>query len=240
MTTLALEPSLDSKTVSSSGESSFEDVSDMRYWKPWQPPDCTVTRNARSVLASFLIISFSRYKQSAELLENTEPAQFTFAALAEMSISISSPFSSLRGFAVTWTAGREGVVEKWLKLCNGGSLTCLYLELDTGGNGRVSLCRHRGLLNLGSCGGSFREERRRDNRGPRAREGDNEIARSPSVRFMMVLGFVIKCKDARKVAQKIDKKHIPYFDVIMAARRRILAPLKGLAAVAAWDPLSRI
>ena len=60
MTTFAPKQSLDSKSVSSSGEIAEVLVRDMRYWKPWHPPDSTVTRKARSGLDSLVIISLRR------------------------------------------------------------------------------------------------------------------------------------------------------------------------------------
>lgn len=57
ITTFAPEQSLDSNIVSSSRDISDVLVRDMRYWKPWHPPDSTVTRRARSGLESLVIIS---------------------------------------------------------------------------------------------------------------------------------------------------------------------------------------
>ena len=59
--TFAPEPSLDSNTVSSSGDIAEVLVRAMRYWKPWHPPDSTVTRRARLGLESLDIISLRRW-----------------------------------------------------------------------------------------------------------------------------------------------------------------------------------
>lgn len=80
------------------------EVKDIRYWKPWQPPDSTVMRRAREGLSSLVMISRRRLQ-----------------ARGVMSMVISLPLESLRGLAVMTVAGQAGVVEKGRRL--GGLLS---------------------------------------------------------------------------------------------------------------------
>ena len=116
MTTLAPGSSLASNTVSSSDEMEERLTRDMRYWNPWQPPDSTVMRRARKGLESLAMISLRRYcKEKTKGLFSwgwnlaIDKNRFslwwrTDAARGVMSIIISFPSSSFRGFAVTITA----------------------------------------------------------------------------------------------------------------------------------------
>lgn len=91
---------MDSKTVSSSAASVAEAeeggrvVRDMRYWKPWQPPDSTDMRRARSGFASRDMISRRRA-----------------AARGVMSMVMSLPEESFRAFAVMVVAKGVGDAE---------------------------------------------------------------------------------------------------------------------------------
>ena len=84
------------------GDIEEAEVRDMRYWKPWQPPEVTVMRRQRSGLESVREMALRRWGRvsfvcTGKFWGEGEP---TSEARGVISMVISLPFSSLREFAI--------------------------------------------------------------------------------------------------------------------------------------------
>jgi hypothetical protein len=87
MTTLAPLPSSDSNTVSSSCDISSSVVVDMRYWKPWQPPDSTATRRQSDGLFSFVEMACRRYRTQSVYCVSDDPYVYIYIDGARQNIN---------------------------------------------------------------------------------------------------------------------------------------------------------